>query len=101
MIGFIENFFETFYLVVWLLFPFIFGFGTVHIVKHLFFPSDEEFERNMLCHIEKELTKDYKRQRRAAKRRLRKYKREFRRRVKHDAFIRKENAYLVDFMRKN
>lgn len=41
-----------------------------------------------------------RRQRRAARRRLMRYRRECRRRAKHDVFSRKENAYFVQFMRK-
>lgn len=41
-----------------------------------------------------------RRQRRAARRRLMRYRRECRRRAKHDVFARRENAYFVEFMRK-
>lgn len=87
--------------------PFMFAFGPVTIflsgaclLFRIINQSDEELERGMRYYFERKHIKFMKRQRRAARHRLMRYRRECRRRAKYDAFSRKENAYFVEFMRK-
>lgn len=100
MTDFLTNIFEA-------VSPFMLAFGPVLIVVsgipilyRLFNQSDEDLERGMHYYFDRLYSRRMRRQRRAARRRLMRYRRECRRRAKYDVFSRKENAYFVEFMRK-
>lgn len=66
----------------------------------IFRAMERDFEQNYEAYFERQHIRFMKRQRRAARRRLMRYRRECRRKTKHNVFDRRENAYLLEFMRR-
>lgn len=86
--------------------PFFIGFSPFILPLLILAPfkifsiMERDFEQNYEAYFERQHIRFMKRQRRAARRRLMRYRRECRRKTKHNVFDRRENAYLVEFMRK-
>lgn len=88
------------YSFIWLLLFFILLLSFIMLLFKFLNVSELDFEEILAIYFGRRRSLKMRRQRRAARRRLMRYRRDCRRRAKYDVFSRKENSYFVEFMRK-
>lgn len=96
MFEFLSMMFERLSPVFFFVSPFLFLSIVIRFIRIFLSESSRE---DIEAYYEREHIKDMKRQRRAARRRLMKYKRECNHKANYDFYSRSDNAYFVEFMR--